>query len=419
MRKRIDFISPPFSGHLNPIIGMARTIKHEYDVRIISTKKVQHDIHNAGLAAIELAGDYDEKLEYIVNPPYAVGSNPIKLYRQFKHVMYLLKALRDELVLIYLDDKPDLMIIDFTLPVAGMLAEELEISWWTSHPAPCTIETADGPPAYLGGLLPGDSWLTQRRDDLGRMSVRAFKRLMFTIFKAPIKSLGFSRLYRKDNTERIYSPEYILGLGLPELEFVRQWPSSMNFIGPVLYTPPVDLKAPVFSENKKYILITLGTHLKWYKNDVAEHIKNIAQRMPELEFHFTDGSIKSTQYESIDNFNRFPFINYEQYIKYYDLVIHHGGTNIMYYCLQHAKPAIVHPVDYDQFDYAARLKVSGVALVAKKLNELEPKLNLALRMNSLIDESQKASEIIQKYRKKQKFIKLIQDKFNGVSSKSF
>ncbi|RBL01720.1 glycosyl transferase, partial [Xanthomonas oryzae pv. oryzae] len=48
--------------------------------------------------------------------------------------------------------QPDLVIVDFTLPSAGLAAQTMGIAWWTSMLSPCVIDTEDGPPAYFGGL---------------------------------------------------------------------------------------------------------------------------------------------------------------------------------------------------------------------------------------------------------------------------
>jgi len=42
----------------------------------------------------------------------------------------------------------------------------------------------------------------------------------------------------------------------------------------------------------------------------------------------------------------------------------------MFHCLRAGKPALVFPVDYDQFDHAARLVAAGVARRVRRLVEL-------------------------------------------------
>jgi UDP:flavonoid glycosyltransferase YjiC (YdhE family) len=76
-----------------------------------------------------------------------VRSNPLALWRQFRAALRLFRAFRVELDHHYsTQQKPDLIIADFTLPLAGIVAQQHQISWWASMPSPCVIETSDGPP---------------------------------------------------------------------------------------------------------------------------------------------------------------------------------------------------------------------------------------------------------------------------------
>ena len=36
-------------------------------------------------------------------------------------------------------------------------------------------------------------------------------------------------------------------------------------------------------------------------------------------------------------------VDYDTQVGRYELVVHHGGTGILYHCLRHAKPAVVYP----------------------------------------------------------------------------
>ena len=372
-RKKIDLFAPPFSGHLHPILAMARQLKQEFDVRIICSPGAQATIHSAGLIGISLQSVNDKELLDIVNPPHAVGSNPIKLHRQFKDVLRILSEVNDEISTLYESEQPDLIIADFTLPVVGILAVKKNIDWWTSIPSPCVIEDSSGAPAYLGGLKEATNYFGKVRNWSGRKLIRLFKSAVFFLYRDVIRKIGLLQLYREDGSEAIYSSQRILCLGLPALEFSKSWPVSARFIGPMLYTPPVVSRPPVFVAGKKYVLVSLGTHLHWHKDEVANEIKKISAMLPDLVFHFSDGRSdrESKTYQDFENFHRFPYVDYDQFLENYSLVIHHGGAGIMYHCLQHAIPAIVYPVDYDQFDHAARLESAGVALWIKQLDQLQ------------------------------------------------
>lgn len=357
---RIDLLAPPFAGHLHPVLAMGRALSTHYQVRIISTEGARTRIEAAGLTALLLPGDYDSPLTAVVNPRYAVKSNPLRLYRQFKRVVGLLKNFADELAGVWLQQgKPDLAIADFTLPVVGEVCRRLVIPWWTSMPSPCVIDTPDGVPAYSGGLLPPVNTLQRFTQTLHRHKVRGFKRLLFRLFRQTIRQTGIYELYRQDGSENAYSPDCILALGEAWFEFPRSWPVAVRFIGPALYTPPLTTTAPPFVAGKRHVLVTLGTHLDWHKEAVVQAVHQLAQTLPDWMFHFTDGDMAAGSVTGQKNVVRLPWVDYDCWLAHYDAVIHHGGAGILWHCLQREIPSLVYPVDYDQFDHAARLHHCG------------------------------------------------------------
>lgn len=357
---RIDLLAPPFSGHLHPVLAMGRALSERYQVRIISTHGVATSVAAAGLMGLSLHGDYDTPLLEVVNPKYAVGSHPLRLYRQFRHVVGLLKNFADELEHLWLrEGTPDLAIADFTLPIVGEVCRRLDIPWWSSLPSPCVLETSDGAPAYCGGLMPAQNAIQHGGHALQRKKVRLFKLAVFWLFRDLIRQTGITRLYRQDGSESTYSPLRILALSEETFEFPRRWPAAVSFIGPALYTPPSQGVAPPFEVNKRHVLVTLGTHLDWHKDAVMQAVIALASTLPEWVFHFTDGHHCAAESQRQDNVYRVSWVNYDDWLTHYDAVIHHGGAGIMWHCLQKNIPALVYPVDYDQFDHAARLAWRG------------------------------------------------------------
>jgi UDP:flavonoid glycosyltransferase YjiC (YdhE family) len=370
---RIDLLAPPFSGHLHPLLAIARELAAEFDVRVLSTPTAQARIRTAGLRGRVVLGEDDDRvLTDIANPPHAVKGNPIRMSRQFHSAIALMGRLKAELQVLYAHERPDLVIADFTLPAVGLVAQQLGIVWWTSMPSPCVIETPDGPPAYMGGLKPAEGWASGFKHAAYRKTVRSFKQLIFKLHQRQIEELGLRQLYRKDGSEHIYSPSRLLALGLQELEFERSWPPATCFVGPKLYTPATYGGAdPVFEPGKRHVLVTAGTHLRWIKDALSGATLKAAQAMPEVVFHFTDGDESQTQTLSQRNFVRLSYVDYEKHLAHYDLVVHHGGAGILYYCLLLGKPVVVYPVDYDQFDHAARLEHHGLAVWLRDLGGLQ------------------------------------------------
>jgi UDP:flavonoid glycosyltransferase YjiC (YdhE family) len=376
---RLDLVAPPFCGHLHPMLGLGVRLAREHEVRVISTPAAQPAIAASGLKGAALLPGSDAAIAPIVDPPHAVGSHPLRLHAQLRANLALLDRFREELLALWADGRPDLLIADFTLPVAGSAAESLRVPWWTSLPSPCVMETPDGPPAYLGGLRPRSDLLGRTRDAVGRRAVRLFKRAVHLLHRAQMTRLGYPSLYRADGTEAVYSAERVLALGLPELEFPRAWPKAVELVGPVLYTPPSpEVPDPTFVPGRRHVLCTLGTHLGFLKERLHASIMDAARALPDVEFHVSDGDPRSARLEGQANLHRLGYVSYARHVSRYALVVHHGGAGVMYHALRAGLPSVVLPVDYDQFDHAARLQHAGLARKARSLSELPSAIAAAL-----------------------------------------
>lgn len=369
-RPHIDLVAPPMSGHLHPMLGIAQRLSADADVRVISTTGAQAEIAAAGLRGLAMLVGEDAAIAAIVNTPHAVGSNPWRLNAQLGASLTVLEKFHGDLRALWRDTAPDLVIADFTVPVAGSVAMELGIRWWTNAPSPCAMETPDGTPAYLGGWKPHPGLFWQVRDAVGRQAIRAFKRGVYWMHRHQIRRMGFPSVYRADGVEAIYSPERVLAVGLRELEFPRTYPSSVAFVGPVLYTPPYESSPPAMRVGRTHVLVTIGTHLGWRKDAVSAAVREAARALPDIDFHISDGDRNSTRQETEGNVHRCGFISYARDLPRYDLVVHHAGTGVLSHTLAAGLPALVVPTDYDQFDYAARLEVAGVAVPVTRLDDL-------------------------------------------------
>jgi len=373
-RPRIDLLCPPFSGHLHPMLAIGRALARDYDVRVISTEAAQARIRAAGLMGVTTLAGSDPALHAIASPGYALGSKPLRLRATFAKALPWFDAIKGELHALYRDDRPHLVIIDFTLLTAGAVVEALGIPWWTSLPSPCVLETDDGPPAYLGGWMPRAGLLGRVRDGFGRACVHGFKRVIGRCYRNAIQRTGLPGVYRDDGGEAIYSKACILVLGMQALEFATRWPKAACLVGPMLYTPPTASPEPLFIAGKRHVLVTFGTLLDWAKDEAALAVRQVARALPGIEFHFSDGQSGADTVQREGNFTRLPFVDYERFIDRYDVIVHHGGSGIVYYALRAGKPAVVCPLDYDQFDNAARLVHAGVARRIKRVQDLSPAL---------------------------------------------
>ena len=76
--------------------------------------------------------------------------------------------------------------------------------------------------------MPGAGVFGKLRDDIAARVVRGFKTSVHRLHRRRLDALGFPSLYRDDGSEAAYSDECILGLGLRELEFERDWPAALR-----------------------------------------------------------------------------------------------------------------------------------------------------------------------------------------------
>lgn len=364
---KIDFVAPPFGGHLYPLLELASALQRQgmTNIRILSTAEAQPAISLMGLIGVSLLSGQDVAISAIANPPYQVKSNPWRLLQQFSANLALMQSLKAQLRSIWQTSQPDLVIADFTLPIVGILAQEMDICWWTSTPTICAIETKTGTPTYLGGLTPGRGLLLQLRDFMGRQLIRRFKLGIGYWFRQELRSLNFPSVYLENGYERIYSPDKILGFGMREFEFDRDWPAALEFIGPLTTSPPFSHHAPVFQADIRHILVSLGTHIPWSKQQAAQVVQQIAAQMSDVHFHFSYGKLGEHTQQTLENTHFYDYLPYDLYIHHFDAAIIHGGTGVLYSCIKAGVPMLVWPHDYDQFDHAARIIQRGIGLPFK------------------------------------------------------
>ncbi len=364
LKTRIEFVAPPFAGHLFPLLQLAQQLREDgyQQLQFCSTPEARTAVELCGFALVPFLQGASHRVFEISDTPKRVGSNPFRLLRQLRINLSLMDLFREELRQHWLKSRPDLIIADMTVPIAGLLAQAMGIRWWTSMPTPCAAETRDGTPSYLGGWMPRRGLVARTRDAMGWSLIRSFKRSMHYLFRNRLQRLGIDRVYREDGFETIYSNDTILALGIREFEFTRTWPQALVFTGPLTRSPPYPSAPPEFIEGRRHVLVSLGTHLWWAKDGVRQLMRQVARTMPDHVFHFTLGKADAHPKVIDGNFHTYNYISYECHMHRYQLAIHHGGTGVTYSSLSHGIPALAWPQDYDQFDHTARLVHHGLGL---------------------------------------------------------
>ncbi|GAA4079493.1 nucleotide disphospho-sugar-binding domain-containing protein [Nocardioides kongjuensis] len=377
--RRVDLVAPPMAGHLHPVLGIAARLAAEpgLDVRVISTAAALPAIAASGVTGLALLDGADEVIETVVNPPYRIGSNPRLLLRQFRAAVALQADFRRELLVAWAAQRPDLVIADFTMGAVGTAADEIGVPWWTTHPSPCAIEGRAGPPSYLGGWRPGRSALGRGRDAVGRSWVRGFKRLAPRLAGVRLADVGITRQYRPDGSESIYSAERVFALTPEAVEYPRALPAAVRYVGPVLHTPPSAAPPLVLDARRRAVLVTAGTHLPWHKATLVARAASAARELPDVEVHVSLGGTGAVP-QVPPGVVVHEYVDYARDLPRFDAVVHHGGAGVLGHTLAAGLPSVVWPVDYDQFDHAARLVDAGVAVRVRRPAELAGALRRVL-----------------------------------------
>jgi UDP:flavonoid glycosyltransferase YjiC (YdhE family) len=364
-------VAPPFAGHLNPLIAIGKRLAAQgHAVRFVTGPRKAGLIERCGFSVDTVSKGDPGAMERIADTPYPVGGRPLRLARQLRDNLALLPEIRREIEASFARSRPDLVIADFCAPLAGVVCDRLGIPWITTIPTPFALETRRGTPSYLGGWGPPRHLGHRLRNALGRTATRGVKKAFEIAFAKRFHGLG-TTVYRADGSETAYSTSAILGFGMVELELDRDWPPAFTLIGPVTESPePESLSLDLPEEPSRLVLVTLGTHLLWAKQDLAERVERLARAFPRYHFVISQGDLAAASPAPVWAAGRvsvYPYVSYDQHLGRFAAVVHHGGAGVTYSCIRAARSCLVWPRDYDQFDFAARIAHRGLGLRVRDL----------------------------------------------------
>ena len=412
---KIDFVAPPLAGHLFPQLQLAKYAKSQgfNQLQFYSCPKMQAAVENVGIGFLPILADKEAEVLGISHRPERVMGSLKGMFGSVTMTLDLMRQFSDELRDYWQADRPDLIVVDFLSPFAGIVAEELGIPWWTALPCPTFIEVRKGTPTFLGGWQPPNTILGRCRDVFGRSLVRMFKKIVFRMFRKQIQSLGFKSIYREDGSERMYSNDIILGLGIPELEFENDWPKALHWLGPCPESPVFDHPAPHYEAGKRHIFVSLGTQIAWAKERAEKVFREVSQHLPEYVFHFVLGNTDLNEPRKENNLHFYGYMPYTpETFRNYDIIVNHGGNGVMYAATLSGVPQLVFPQDFDQHDNAARVAFHGLGLHSRgKPQNIVAEIKQLLENDSYRKRTEEYRQIAERYQPGRSFVELVQKKF--------
>ena len=412
---RIMLVAPSFSGHLHPTLGAARVLSREHDVVVVADGKARARIEAAGVPMRILLNGRAKEIDKIANPGYATEGNPILMERLVRANIRLMADFQSEFREACLDWKPDLVIAESIIPVAGSVARSLGIAWWTLLTSqPSVYENATAPPCYFHGLTPMPGVFGRLRDAAGWGLIKAFKRGLFLRYRNEVTKLGFPRAYNDDGSESVYSPDRVLMTSVRELEFATSWPVQVDFIGPIYYTPHVRKPEPTppRDPSRKRVFVSFGTHNPWARAQRFAEIRKVARDLPYVDIRCSLANPAEADHRHAEaNLTILPYADYKTECAESDLVIHHAGSGIANAAMAQGVPSLVLPVDYDQYDAAARFCAANVSRRLRSVRDLVPAIESALNDTELRDGAARYRDIFASYDAKATIAKLVRDRF--------
>ena len=373
---RVLIVAPPFAGHLNRLVTMAQAAREAgHDCAFVTGQAKLAALRARGFAAAAPPSIAPDAMERVAHGHGRTAGRPWRLVAQFRDNLRLLPHLAADLERHLREAPADVVVADSVAVIAGPVCERLGLPWITAIASPFAIENRRGTPAFLGGLTPRPGPLGAARDAGGRAAVRLFKRAVFAAHRRAIGPL-LPAPYRADGSEAIYARR-ILGFGMRELEFDRDWPAGFEMIGPV-HGALEESPALALPPGRAQVLATIGTHLPWAKDRLVRDVARLAARMPDLGFTVSLGNPgdPAPPRAPATNLRVVPFVPYHRDLGRFDAVIHHGGSGIVYAAIEAGVPSLVVPLDHDQPDFAARIAHHGLGL---RLRALGPAADPALR----------------------------------------
>jgi len=416
---KIDFVAMPLAGHVFPQLQLAKYALSQgmTHLRFYSCPIMQKAIESAGMEFRPILADRQKEVLDLAEQHEQIMDSFSELLSAVDKGLDVQEQFENELRAYWKASRPDLVVIDFLAPFAGVVADELGIPWWTAITVPTAIETTTGTPSFLGGLKPPKTFLGVWRNALGRAFLRFLKKFAFFRLRKKLQPLGLTNVYREDGTERMYSNDVILGFGIGELEFEdRGLPKAWHWIGPCLERPVLDHHAPHYESGKKHILVAPGTQVRWAKERAEIIVREVSRHMPECDFHFVlnvlnDPHLKEPIKEG--NLHEYGYIPFTpESFRNYDVIFNMGGIGIMYTAVLAGVPQIMLPQTFEQHDCAARIAVNGLGVRSGGTPEsIVLEIKELLKNNTHRKQTDKFRQIAERYHPGRSFVELVQKKF--------
>jgi len=403
---KILFTVTPAAGHMNPTVPIAQALQARgHEVRYITGLSKIALLERAGLTALPILRGRADTPAQISQPVGAQVDtyNPLKIFTEIRYFLNLIRVGVQEMEEIIAHWRPDLVITDFSTPIGIALANRNKLCWVTTTTVPSCIRTHTGTPIFLGGLSRPRHLGHTLRDWGGRQLHELLRLSLTVLLRRDWRELGI-QLNLPNGGDGLYSPHAILALAPQELEYPRDWPAQLHWIGHIDWSdaPALDPALLDFlATSAPRAFVTFGSEQFVAKERL---LRQIASTLNDLGIRalITGGGTVDLADLPLPNVRVIRYASYASILPHVDLVVHHGGAGVTYSTLAAGKPALIIPDGKDQPDNAQKVVEIGAGLHLRQgqasAAQLQTSLQRLLHQPAFTAQAQKFARAVAYYR---------------------
>lgn len=362
----ILFTVIPAAGHMNPTVPIAQALQARgHTVRYTTGLSKIPMLARAGLTAVPILRGRADTPEQISHPVGAQEDtyNPVKIFTEIRYFLHLMRIGVQEMEQIIREWRPDLVVTDFSTPIGAALAQRNHLRWVTTTTVPSCIRTHTGTPVFLGGLSRPRHFGHTLRDWGGRQLHELLRVGLTLLLRKQWHELGL-QLNLPNGGDGLYSPYAILALAPQELEYPRDWPAQLHWIGQIDWSdaPAIDPGLSDFlATGAPRAFVTFGSEQFPAKEPLLRRIADTLNRLGVRTWITGGGAVDLTDLQ-LPNVRVIKYAPYATILAQVDFAVHHGGSGVTYSTLAAGKPALIIPDGKDQPDNAQKVVEIGAGL---------------------------------------------------------
>ena len=380
-------------GDLHPYIAVGRAlVARGHEVRLATSIEYRTRVEGAGLEFAPLPPSLAELGEPQQIAPYFF--DPWRGPRRLCEAMINVPLRRACEALRSASADVSIAVSHPLTPALALLAEARGLPWLSSVLAPCSLFSLLDPP-----VLPNFPWLHPLAR-IGRWPHGAVHRLVRATVRRwehPLHALraelGLAPIATAQLIDGQFSPFGTLALFDPQLATPQSdWPARTVRCGAALHDAP-DPQALEPSDHERLerflaagappVVFALGSSAVWLARDYWPQAIAACSRLGVRGVLLTGAPLQQSLPPTVAAFDYLP---YSQLFARAAAVVHQAGIGTLAHALRSARPQLLTPAGFDQFDNAARAVRLGVARMLPFRRAHDP-LRLARELRRLLDES--------------------------------